>query len=73
MRPTARAGTSAASPDGDNYEIGVVRLADRRRSLLARSPAYDGSYAGSGSTVRPANRDGARVIQRDHRRGLAGR
>jgi len=30
--------------DGDNYQIGVVRPADRRYSLLASSQAYDGSY-----------------------------
>ncbi len=31
--------------DGENYQVGVVRLSDRSRSLLASSSAYDGSYA----------------------------
>ena len=31
--------------DGENYQVGVVRLSDRARSLLASSSAYDGSYA----------------------------
>ena len=31
--------------DGENYQVGVVRVSDRARSLLASSSAYDGSYA----------------------------
>ena len=31
--------------DGENYQVGMVRLSDRSRSLLASSSAYDGSYA----------------------------
>jgi Tol biopolymer transport system component len=48
--------------DGENYQIGVVRLADRARSLLASSPAYDGSYAWSPDGKRVAfisGRDGS--------------
>ena len=29
---------------GDNYDIEVVRIADRKRIKVAASPAYDGSY-----------------------------
>jgi Tol biopolymer transport system component len=32
---------------GANYDIGVVRVSDGLRSLLASSPAYDGSYTWS--------------------------
>jgi TolB protein len=31
--------------DGENYQVGVVGVSDRTRSLLASSSAYDGSYA----------------------------
>jgi TolB protein len=31
--------------DGENYDIGAVRLSDRAHWLLAASSAYDGSYS----------------------------
>lgn len=32
---------------GENYDIGVVRLSDRRQTDVARSAAYDGMYTWS--------------------------
>jgi Tol biopolymer transport system component len=32
---------------GENYDVGVVRLSDRKQSTLAGSSAYDGLYAWS--------------------------
>ena len=32
---------------GKNYDVGVVRLSDRKQSTLAGSSAYDGLYAWS--------------------------
>ncbi len=47
--------------DGANYDIGVVRVSDGLRSLLASSPKYDGSYTWSPDGKRVAfvsGRDG---------------
>jgi Tol biopolymer transport system component len=33
---------------GDDYDIGLLRLGDARHRVIARSPAYDGSYTWSG-------------------------
>lgn len=47
--------------NGKNYDIGVVRISERSRSLLASSSAYDGSYTWSPDGKRVAfisGRDG---------------
>jgi Tol biopolymer transport system component len=50
---------------GKNYDIGVLRLSDGSRSLLAGSSAYDGSYTWSPDGNRVAfisSRDGFDAI-----------
>ena len=50
---------------GKNYDIGVVRVSDRRRTEFARSAAYDGMYTWSpdGSHVAfISGRDGTEAV-----------
>jgi Tol biopolymer transport system component len=52
---------------GQNYDIGVIRLRDRRRTDVARSPAYDGMFAWSPDGTELAfisSRDGVDALYR---------
>jgi TolB protein len=50
--------------DGEEYQVGLLRFADRVSSLLASSSAYDGSYTWSP--------DGKRVAFISGREGFEG-
>jgi Tol biopolymer transport system component len=53
--------------DGENYDIGLVRVSDGVRSQLASTDAYDGSYTWSEDGKRVACVQAAMALMRSHR------